>query len=171
MRSRDGDIDKCCCHLRGRGSMDPAGRQEGRGVGEAISGQGQFEVECDQGGDKSWTRGSWSTHMGLMRGCHLSYNLLNKADPSPPCTQLLIVYSTSLLFCPTPQPFLSLSLSLFLSLCPVHQLLQRRADRHNAEKIGCNPCKIAFCGFPLICAQICCFFACYLSCLWQGDAS
>ena len=43
---------------------------------------------------------------------HLSYNPLNKADPSPPCTQLLIVYSTSLLFCPTPQPFLSLSLSV-----------------------------------------------------------
>ena len=95
--------------------MDPAGRQEGRGVGEAISGQGQFEVECDQGGDKSWTRGSWSTHMGLMRGCHLSYNLLNKADPSP-----APMYPTA--DCVFNQPPLlsntsALSLSLSLS-CP-----------------------------------------------------
>ena len=65
--------------------MDPAGRQEGRGVGEAISVQGQFEVECDQGGDKSLTRGSWSTHMGLP-AAWVSYNPLNKADhPTPDC--------------------------------------------------------------------------------------
>ena len=126
----------------------------------------RLSVITDQGGDKSLTRGSWSTHMGLMRGCHLSYNLLNKADPSP-----APMYPTA--DCVFNQPPLlsnTSALSFSLSLCPVHQLLQRRADRHNAEKIGCNPCKIAFCGFPLICAQICCFFACYLSCLWRGDA-
>ena len=55
---------------------------------------------------------------------------------------------------PAPLPFLS------LSLCPV-RLLQRGTNRPNAEKIGCNPCTIACCDFPLICAQICYFFTCY----------
>ena len=59
------------------GFNGPSQQARGGRVG-AISGQGQFEVECDQGADKSWSGGSWSTHMvGLPRGRHL---LLQSAE-------------------------------------------------------------------------------------------
>ena len=95
------------------GSMDLAGRHSKRGGGleKPLVDKVNVEVECDQGGDKSWTRGSWSTHMGLMRGSHLSYNPLNKADPSPMCPTADCVFNQSPLLSNTPALSFSLSLS------------------------------------------------------------
>ena len=105
--------------------------QQARGGGGAISGQGQYEVE--RGLDKSWTRGSWSTHMGLP-AAWVSYNPLNKADhlqvPTPGAAAAADCVSA---FSPTPQPFLSFSvLSNFYKEGRI-VIMQRRLAATRAE--------------------------------------
>ena len=51
LRSRDGDIDKCCCHLRCRGvqwTWQQVGKRGG-GLEKPLVDKVNVEVECDQG--------------------------------------------------------------------------------------------------------------------------